>query len=345
MIRQGGGHGVQRFEWDAFGRLASFENTQNERWAYRYDALGRRIGKRATDAWHGKHSQHGSQTWFLWDGDAMAGELRRAANKQDSARFYAYHLGSFEPLAMQTKEAASKRLYFYQNDPNGAPVRLRNANGEIVWEVHYGVTGGVDHVGTERIEQPIRLQGQYEDYESRLRYNRHRYFDPQTGIFVSQDPIGLAGGVHPYRFGPNTSGWIDPLGLTELVAFDPLPDGTQVFRIGSARNPFGFDFSGPELAAIEKGRFNGPPGISVIRAGSADEAREIWNRTFPQNPATRIMQASAEEIRVAGFDVIHNPSRNGLGDSHARLIHPDGPDGHNANRGNLMQVFKCGGGG
>ncbi|MDR5834406.1 RHS repeat-associated core domain-containing protein, partial [Caballeronia sp. LZ034LL] len=206
VIRQGGGHGVQRFEWDAFGRLASFENTQNERWAYRYDALGRRIGKRATEARFGVHSQHGSQTWFLWDGDAMAGEVRRAANKPNSARFYAYHLGSFEPLAMQTKDTASKRLYFYQNDPNGAPVRLRNANGEIVWEVHYGVTGQVDHVGTERIEQPIRLQGQYEDYESGLRYNRHRYFDPQTGNFISQDPIGLAGGINPYQFALNPIG-------------------------------------------------------------------------------------------------------------------------------------------
>ncbi|MDR5816748.1 RHS repeat-associated core domain-containing protein, partial [Caballeronia sp. LZ033] len=201
------------------GRLVGFENTHNERWAYRYDALGRRIGKRATEAsWHGKHSQHGSQTWFLWDGDAMAGEVRSAANKHDTARFYAYHLGSFEPLAMQTKSASSKHLYFYQNDPNGAPVRLRNTNGEIVWEVHYGVTGGVDRVETERIEQPIRLQGQYEDHESGLRYNRHRYFDPQTASFISQDPIGLLGGTHPYQFAPNTVGWADPLGLTCVIA-------------------------------------------------------------------------------------------------------------------------------
>ncbi|MDR5884244.1 RHS repeat-associated core domain-containing protein, partial [Caballeronia sp. LZ032] len=214
VIRQGGGQGVQHFEWDAFGRLVGFENTHNERWAYRYDALGRRIGKRATEAWHGKHSQHGSQTWFLWDGDAMAGEVRSASNKHDTARFYAYHLGSFEPLAMQTKSASSKHLYFYQNDPNGAPVRLRITNGEIVWEVHYGVTGEVDRVETERIEQPIRLQGQYEDYESGLRYNRHRYFDPQTGSFVSRDPIGLLGGPNPYQYAPNTISWIDPWGLT-----------------------------------------------------------------------------------------------------------------------------------
>ncbi|MDR5760476.1 RHS repeat-associated core domain-containing protein, partial [Caballeronia sp. LZ035] len=126
---------------------------------------------------------------------------------------YAYHLGSFEPLAMQTHDGQSKQIYFYQTDPNGAPIRLRDANGEIVWEVHYGVTGGVDQVETQRIEQPIRLQGQYEDEESGLRYNRYRYFDPDTGNFASQDPIGLIGGVNPYRFAPNMFGWADPLGL------------------------------------------------------------------------------------------------------------------------------------
>ncbi|MDR5760872.1 RHS repeat-associated core domain-containing protein [Caballeronia sp. LZ035] len=214
VIRQGGGHGVQRFEWDAFGRLAGFESTRNERWAYRYDALGRRIGKQATEAWHGRHSQQGAQTWFLWDGDAMAGEIRRATDKPDSARFYAYHLGSFEPLAMQTDKNKSKKLYFYQTDPNGAPVRLRDANGEIVWEVHYGVTGSADHIGTHRIEQPIRLQGQYEDDESGLRYNRYRYFDPDTGFFVCQDPIGLKGGINPYQYAPNPNTWIDPWGLS-----------------------------------------------------------------------------------------------------------------------------------
>jgi uncharacterized protein RhaS with RHS repeats len=32
------------------------------------------------------------------------------------------------------------------------------------------------------------------------------------GIFVSQDPIGLAGGTNVYAYAPNPSGWIDPLG-------------------------------------------------------------------------------------------------------------------------------------
>ena len=41
----------------------------------------------------------------------------------------------------------------------------------------------------------IRAQGQYHDEETGLYYNRHRYYDPYLGRFITQDPIGLAGGT------------------------------------------------------------------------------------------------------------------------------------------------------
>ena len=45
---------------------------------------------------------------------------------------------------------------------------------------------------TEEIENNLRFQGQYFDEESGLHYNRHRYYNPNTRQFISQDPIGLA---------------------------------------------------------------------------------------------------------------------------------------------------------
>jgi uncharacterized protein RhaS with RHS repeats len=41
------------------------------------------------------------------------------------------------------------------------------------------------------LEQPFRFQGQLFDEETGLHYNRFRYYDPDVGRFVSQDPIGL----------------------------------------------------------------------------------------------------------------------------------------------------------
>jgi RHS repeat-associated protein len=57
------------------------------------------------------------------------------------------------------------------------------------------------------------MQGQYWDDEIGLSYNRYRYFDPQICSFISQDPIGFAGGENVYAYAPNVWGWVDPLGL------------------------------------------------------------------------------------------------------------------------------------
>jgi len=55
---------------------------------------------------------------------------------------------------------------------------------------------------------------QYYDAETGLHYNRFRYYDPDIGRFISQDPIGLMGGVNLYQYAPNPVGWVDPLGLS-----------------------------------------------------------------------------------------------------------------------------------
>ncbi len=42
-----------------------------------------------------------------------------------------------------------------------------------------------------QLHQPIRMQGQQYGEESGLHYNRHRYYDPTIGRYITQDPIGL----------------------------------------------------------------------------------------------------------------------------------------------------------
>jgi uncharacterized protein RhaS with RHS repeats len=44
-------------------------------------------------------------------------------------------------------------------------------------------------------------------------YNRYRYYDPDTGRFISKDPIGLLGGGNVYQYADNPTGWIDSRGL------------------------------------------------------------------------------------------------------------------------------------
>ena len=61
---------------------------------------------------------------------------------------------------------------------------------------------------------PFRYQGQYEDEETGLYYNRFRYYDPNTGGYISHDPIGLAGNNPTlYWYVSDTNMWVDILGL------------------------------------------------------------------------------------------------------------------------------------
>ena len=59
----------------------------------------------------------------------------------------------------------------------------------------------------------LRLQNQYADRETGLHDNFFRYYEPDAGRFVNQDPIGLLGGENLYGFAPDTHNWIDILGL------------------------------------------------------------------------------------------------------------------------------------
>ncbi|WNO61015.1 RHS repeat-associated core domain-containing protein [Rheinheimera sp. MMS21-TC3] len=95
----------------------------------------------------------------------------------------------------------------------GTPLSLTDSDNNIVWQAQYSVFGKAI-VTVNKIDNPIRFQGQYFDNESGLHYNHFRYYDPTTGRFISQDPIGLIGGINHYQYAPNHINWVDPLGLS-----------------------------------------------------------------------------------------------------------------------------------
>ena len=168
---------------------------------YQYDPLGRRIGKTDAD----KHID------FLWDGDVLLQETTSDAQTgQDlKSRNYYFEPGTFKPIAL----SEDGEVYHYHLDHLGTPDALTNSQREITWSVSYKTYGNVAIAHCEEIEQPIRFQGQYYDKESGLHYNRFRYYDPECGRFINQDPIGLLGGNNNYLYVPNPVEWVDPWGL------------------------------------------------------------------------------------------------------------------------------------
>ncbi|MGF1688512.1 DUF6531 domain-containing protein [Photobacterium japonica] len=161
---------------------------------YHYDALGRRSAK----------ISERQQIDYLWDGDQLIGE-----HCAGQFTWYLYEPGSFKPVAL----VANGQVYHYHLDHLGTPLTLTNSHGEIVWQADYSVQG-VATPSIAHIPNPLRFQGQYWDEESGLHYNRFRYYDPQVGRFIHQDPIGLLGGINPYQYAPNPVQWVDPLGLS-----------------------------------------------------------------------------------------------------------------------------------
>nr|WP_263406737.1 RHS repeat-associated core domain-containing protein [Affinibrenneria salicis] len=86
--------------------------------------------------------------------------------------------------------------------------------GHTAWRIQLDPRGNtLDEDNPLDVAQPIRMQGQHYDEESGLFYNRYRYYDPETGRYVTQDPIGLAGGLNPYTYPLSPVTDVDPLGL------------------------------------------------------------------------------------------------------------------------------------
>ncbi|WP_234640370.1 RHS repeat-associated core domain-containing protein [Delftia tsuruhatensis] len=70
--------------------------------------------------------------------------------------------------------------------------------GHVVWAARLNPWGQVqEEYNPQGIHQEIRLPGQHHDRETGLYYNRHRYYDPEIGAYINQDPIGLMGGRTP----------------------------------------------------------------------------------------------------------------------------------------------------
>ncbi|MEL7896675.1 RHS repeat-associated core domain-containing protein [Vreelandella neptunia] len=171
---------------------------------YRYDGLGRRISKTV------RHPNGTTATThYGWDGDRI---VREETDNQRTT--VVYEPGSFVPMLRIDDTQQGQVLSAYITDALGTPMQLVTPNGQPRWLAEPDDWAAVKNQRAVRnVTQPIRFQGQWHDEESGLYYNRHRYYDPQQGRYISQDPIGLRGGTNLYGYVTNPTGMVDPLGL------------------------------------------------------------------------------------------------------------------------------------
>ncbi|MCK6710110.1 DUF6531 domain-containing protein [Enterobacter cloacae] len=266
----------QHYAYDAENRLVSAHGTGPEgrfEAHYHYDALGRRTRKIVTTA-HGT-----TETRFLWQGYRLLQEQQQTG----LCSTYIYDPNeAWSPLARvdHLRDQNSGEIYWFNTDLNGAPLEVTDERGAVRWSGQYGSFGEVRHQSegfsrvvnrTAMAHQPLRYAGQYADGETGLHYNLFRYYDPQVGRFIVQDPIGLNGGWNLYQYAPNPLGWIDPTGLSRYPGVD--------FSGSDALYPHGESIVKIKMTGSRYGDFKAANEI----AGYANASGNITGKSHPEN--------------------------------------------------------------
>jgi RHS repeat-associated protein len=252
-----------------------------------YDALGRRVSKSC-----------GNQvTRWVWDGNVMLHEWTSTEDETDvvtATTNWLFDDHSFAPLA----KLAVTESFSILTDHLGTPLQMHDQRGQQTWAAELNSLGQVRKIKGEVDACPFRYQGQYEDAEIGLYYNRFRYYDPETGVYISQDPIDVMGGLALYSYVTDPTLLVDAWGL--------LGEG-DVARYGSASHR-GDSREAHELLRNKYLQDNGLTGAS----------RHRGNPSIALSPGNHDI-AHAEEFRLRGARGLGNNEMMRRGKHEIRL--------------------------
>ena len=121
----------------------------------------------------------------------------------------------------------------FHHDQVNSVVALTDHNGATVQAVSYGPFGELSQT-TGSSSNSMKYTGREEDAESGLYYYRARYYDPEIGRFISEDPLGYEGGINLYAYvGNNPLIHNDPTGnaVTPETVWDVANVGLGVYSL------------------------------------------------------------------------------------------------------------------
>ncbi|EIX9972295.1 RHS repeat protein, partial [Salmonella enterica] len=200
----------------------------------------------------------------------------------------------------------ARKIHLYHCDHRGLPLALIDVKGRIAWRAEFDEWGNMLRENNpDNLQQLIRLPGQQYDEESGLHYNRHRYYDPGQGRYITQDPIGLRGGWNLYQYPLNPVQGIDPFGLAACkVLYPDYPieymNGRTSTWLGGHGGIVGYDRKG-STKYYEYGRYN-PSLEGIVGVKLPTDDGNIRNVIIPDlvldkdgNPTNE----SLEKLKVA----------------------------------------------
>ncbi|EMX4678126.1 RHS repeat protein [Escherichia coli] len=209
-----------RYRYDSDGRVTEQLNPAGLSYTYQYekdrititDSLDRREvlhtqGEAGLKRVVKKEHADGSVTQSQFD---AVGRLK--AQTDTAGRTTEYSPDVVTGLITRITTPDGRASAFYYNHHS----QLTSATGPDGLEIcrEYDEWGNLlNDENPHHLQQLIRLPGQQYDEESGLYYNRHRYYDPLQGRYITQDPIGLKGGWNFYQYPLNPVQYIDSMGL------------------------------------------------------------------------------------------------------------------------------------
>jgi len=178
--------------------------------AYRYDPFDQRLAKTLGN---------GTTTYTLYSDSGLLAETDASGQIVATYGWHPEEEDSTYPIYARVADpdngADAKRYVYYHNDQNGTPLRITDKAGNLVWKGDYDGFGKavVTSSATAPVTSNLRFPGQYFDAESGLHYNNRRYYDPDTGRYLTRDPIGFEGGINLYAYARhNPVAYTDPSG-------------------------------------------------------------------------------------------------------------------------------------
>lgn len=208
---------VTTYDWTADGRLASV-TVGTVKLTYTYDAFGELIQRsRSTSGGAAVLERQ-----FLWDQGQLLAELDSSATHRIAE--YQYWPGSGQPFAIFTGADSITATRFFTEDAMNNVIGIFTTTGvaqSLVYEPFGLIDSTHSSFGVVADTSRLRWKGlMYEGDSTRLYYVRNRWYDAQAGRFLSEDPLGLRGGLNLYAFGGD-----DPVDFTDPFGTDADEDG------------------------------------------------------------------------------------------------------------------------
>lgn len=239
LIKKTEGTQITYYAYDATNRLVEVRTGGNQLIArYGYDPLDRRLWKEQYLDKERVLLPQAKRTYYLYadegliaeatqgiavsaDGSVSSGESPQITTQYGPKPESEFGTGV---LFIKTRGSSGQDMFaYYHHDHLETPVQATDKQGSVVWSAVYdpfgkaSITTPVQTADKPTIGSHLRLPGQYEDQETGLHYNFRRYYDPEIGRYLSEDPIGMDGGINLHLYANG-----DPINISDSTGELPI---------------------------------------------------------------------------------------------------------------------------